>query len=114
MDSMWSFMDILILACGVYALYSAYVLKTQGKIIQTFLLARDTKPEACKDLSAYAGEMSPKLSVMGGVMVTYSVISLINTYLVEVNSLYWIFMVVMFGCLVWYAIAARRASEKYF
>ncbi|MCD8364066.1 MAG: hypothetical protein LUC98_14135 [Lachnospiraceae bacterium] len=114
MDSIWSFMDILILACGVYALYSAYILKTQGKIIQTFLLARDTKPEDCKDLPGYASAMSPKLYVMGGVMVAYGVISLINTYMVEVNSLYWVFMIVMFGCLVWYAIAAKRASEKYF
>ncbi|MCC8139156.1 MAG: hypothetical protein LIO67_02465 [Lachnospiraceae bacterium] len=114
MDSMWSFMDILILACGVYALYSAYVLKAQGKIVQTFLLSKDTKPEACRDLPAYAGEMSPKLSVMGGVMVAYGVISLINTYLVEVNSLYWVFMIGMIVCLVWYAIMAKRASQKYF
>ncbi|MCD8248902.1 MAG: hypothetical protein LUC60_03465 [Lachnospiraceae bacterium] len=114
MDTMWSFMDILILACGVYALYSAYVLKAQGKIVQTFLLAKDTKPESCKDLPAYASEMSPRLSAMGGVMVAYGVVSLINTYLVEVNSLYWVLMIVMFGCLVWYAIMAKRASAKYF
>lgn len=31
MNDAWSIMDIVILVCGVYALYAAYVLKTKGE-----------------------------------------------------------------------------------
>ena len=42
MNDAWSIMDIVILVCGVYALYAAYVLKTKGKIIKTFLVFKET------------------------------------------------------------------------
>ena len=59
MNDAWSIMDIVILVCGVYALYAAYVLKTKGKIIKTFLVFKETDVNTCKDLGAYAASMAP-------------------------------------------------------
>lgn len=93
MNDAWSIMDIVILVCGVYALYAAYVLKTKGKIIKTFLVFKETDVNTCKDLGAYAASMAPKLSTLAGVMILYGVVSLINTYVVSIMSLYWVMMV---------------------
>ena len=84
MNDAWSIMDIVILVCGVYALYAAYVLKTKGKIIKTFLVFKETDVNTCKDLGAYAASMAPKLSTLAGVMILYGVVSLINTYVVSI------------------------------
>lgn len=61
MGGVWDLMDLLILGCGFYALYSAYVLKTQGKIIKTFLVFKDTDVNSCKNLQEYVNLMAPKL-----------------------------------------------------
>lgn len=46
----WQFMDLAILAVGVYGLYAAWVLKNQGKIVKLFLTFKETDIGACKDL----------------------------------------------------------------
>lgn len=71
MNDAWSIMDIVILVCGVYALYAAYVLKTKGKIIKTFLVFKETDVNTCKDLGAYAASMAPKLSTLAGDVILY-------------------------------------------
>ncbi len=48
---------------------AAYVLKTKGKIIKTFLVFKETDVNTCKDLGAYAASMAPKLSTLAGVMI---------------------------------------------
>ena len=37
MDTIWNITDLIVLGAGFYALYAAYVLRTQGKIVKTFL-----------------------------------------------------------------------------
>ena len=49
-DGIFNLIDIVILGFGFYALYSAYVLKKEGKIIETFLVFKDTDVRTCKDL----------------------------------------------------------------
>ncbi len=114
MGGIWNLMDVLILGCGFYALYSAYMLKTQGKIIKTFLVFKDTDVDSCKDLQEYANLMSPKLYTLGGIMVAYGVVSLINAYLVNINGLYITFIVIFTVALIWYGIAVSKALKKYF
>ena len=114
MGGIWNLMDVLILGCGFYALYSAYVLKTQGKIIKTFLVFKDTDVNSCKDLQEYANLMAPKLYALGGIMVAYGVVSLINTYLVNINGLYMTFIVIFTVALIWYGFAVCKGLKKYF
>lgn len=114
MNDAWSIMDIVILACGVYAFYAAYVLKTKGEIIKTFLVFKETDVSSCKDLEAYAASMAPKLSALAGVMILYGVISLINTYVVSIISLYWVVLIALIVTLLWYGIQTRNATKKYF
>ncbi len=114
MGGIWNLMDVLILGCGFYALYSAYMLKSQGKIIKTFLVFKDTDVDTCKNLQEYAHLMAPKLYALGGIMVAYGVVSLINTYLVNINGLYMTFIVIFAVALIWYGFAVSKALKKYF
>lgn len=114
MGGVWDIMDLLILGCGFYALYSAYVLKTQGKIIKTFLVFKDTDVNSCKNLPEYVNLMAPKLYALGGIMVAYGVVSLINSYLVNINGLYMTFIVIFTLALIWYGIAVSKALKSTF
>ena len=94
MDTIWNITDLIVLGAGFYALYAAYVLRTQGKIVKTFLVFKDTDVSSCKDLQGYANLMSPKLMVLGGVMVAFIIL----------------FLAVLF----WYGYEVSRAMKKYF
>ena len=111
---MLSIMDMIVLACGVYALYAAYVLKNKGKVIKTFLVFKDTDIHSCKDLAAYAAEMSPKLYVLAGTMIADGLVAIIDTYVVSIPQLYITMLVIFIGVLVWYGLQARNAMKKYF
>lgn len=114
MNDIWNFMDIIILGLGVYGLYSAYMLQNKGEIIKLFLVFKDTDVRACKDLPGYAALMAPKLYTLSTIMVVYGIISLINTYLVNVAGLYTLFVILFIGSLLWYGMAVSRALKIYF
>lgn len=113
-DGLFNLIDFFILGCGFYALYSAYVLQREGKIIRTFLVFKETDLNSCKDLQGYANFMAPKLQAFGIVMIVYSATSMINTYLVNIQTLFWVMMAVFLAALVWYAMEVKKAMKKYF
>lgn len=113
-DGLFNLIDIMVLGFGFYAMYSAWVLRQDGKIIRTFLALKDTDLDSCKDLQGYANCMSPKLWTLGIVMVVYGGISLLNTYVVSINSLFWLMMAVFLITLFWYGMEVKKAVAKYF
>lgn len=113
-DGIFNMLDLLVLGCGFYAMYSAWVLKREGKIIRTFLVFKETDVDSCKDLQGFANCMSPKLWTLGGVMVVYAGISLLNTYVVTIETLFWVMMAAFLAVLFWYGFEAKKAMEKYF
>ena len=113
-EDYFSMLDWIVLAFGVYAMYAAWVLRREGKIIKTFLVFKETEVKKCKDLQGYADFMSPKLWALGIVMTAYAGIALINTYVVAVNSLFWVMMAVFLLSLFWYGIEVKKAMKMYF
>lgn len=113
-DGIFNLIDLLVLGFGFYAMYSAFVLRQEGKIIRTFLVFKDTDLTSCRDLQGYANCMSPKLWTLGIVMVVYSGISLVNTYVVKIETLFWVMMAVFLLVLFWYGLEVKKAMKKYF
>lgn len=113
-DGIFNLIDIVILGFGFYALYSAYVLKKEGKIVETFLVFKDTDVRTCKDLQGYANYMSPKLGLLGGFMVAYGGVSVLNTYVVPIETLFWVMFVGFLVVLIWYSFAVKKAMKIYF
>lgn len=113
-DGLFNLIDICVFGFGFYALYSAYVLQKEGKIIRTFLVFKETDLDSCKDLQGYVNCMAPKLRTFGLVMVIYGATSLINTYLVSIRTLFGVMMAAFFLVLIWYAMEVKKAMKKYF
>lgn len=113
-DGYFSILDWVVLAFGVYALYAAWILKREGKIVKTFLVFKDSEGKRCKDIQGFAAHMSPKLWALGIVMIAYSGISLINTYVMTVSSLVWVMMAVFLAALLWYGMEVKKAMKIYF
>lgn len=114
MSDIMSFVDMLVLMCGIYAIYGAYVLRRDGRIIRTFLVFKETDLNSCKDLQGYANYMSPKLMTLGGVMAAYGAVSMVNTYVVQINTLFFVMMAAFLAVLVWYGMEVKKAMKKYF
>lgn len=110
----WQAMDLMILLVGVYGLYAAWVLKNKGKIIKLFLTFKDTNIEACKDLQGFANEMSPKLSTLSATLLAYGIISVLNYYVIDIHTLYFVMMAVFLVVLFWYGMAIKKALNQYF
>ena len=53
--SSFGFIDIFVIAMGVYGLYSWYMLVKKHEIKKTLLLGGSTTPEQCTDMEGFAG-----------------------------------------------------------
>lgn len=113
-NDIWNFMDIFILGVGVYALYAAWILKREGKIVRTFLVFKETDISACKDLQAYANLMSPRLGALTGVMIIYSILALVNSYVMDIRQLCLAAVGALILVLIWYGMEVKKAMKKYF
>ena len=62
---MWGFIGIFVLCCGIYALYSFFIMKVKGEINASILLGKDYTYKKCKDKEAYIAKTAPALFVFG-------------------------------------------------
>lgn len=60
-NSMWGFIGIFVLCCGIYALYSFVIMKVKGEINASILLGKDYTYKKCKDKEAYIAKTAPAL-----------------------------------------------------
>ena len=109
-----SLIDMAVLILGFYALYAAFVLKREGKVVGTFLAFKGADVNRCKDIQKLKDVMFPRLCALGISMVAYSAVSLINTYLMEMAVLWLVMGAVFIIVLVWYAAAAQKCARELF
>lgn len=113
MDSAFSFIDIIIVACGVYVLYVFYLLKTKGEIKESLLLPKDFAVNKCKDKAAYIAEISPKVLVYGIIVVLCGVLGLCESRFGLLGNAYFIVLAVFLAVTIWFALEAKKAVKKY-
>lgn len=106
MNDMTLFLDLILLASGVYCMY------TWLRLAVTKHLFND-----CADEAEYIRYMTPPLAVMAILTLAYGVIMLLNDQLSEPFLPYpWslVPLVVVLASLVWYAVRNGRANRDYF
>ena len=113
-NSMFSFMDLLVVGCGVYGIYSWYLLVYQHEIKKAFLLGGDYRPEGCKDIQGFAKAIGPKLLATSIGMLVFSGLSLFNDKVANIGVIYWIAFVLFLALLIWYSMVLRKANKEYF
>lgn len=118
MTDMTLLLDLILVASGVYCLYTWLRLAITGRLFQNGLLVpKDKKVTDCADEQAYIRYMMPPLSVMAVVATLYGVCMTINDQL-ETPFLPYPWPLVMLGvvlaALIWYAVRNSRANRDYF
>ena len=113
-NQMFGFMDYIVLGCGVYGVYSWYMLVKKNEIKKAFLLGGDNTPEDCTDVAGFADMIGIKLLIASIGMLVFGSLSLYNTYVQDLGAIFWVGMILFLGILVWYCVMLRKAHLKYF
>ena len=113
-NQMFGFMDYIVLGCGVYGVYSWYMLVKKNEIKKALLLGGDNNPEDCTDVAGFADMIGTKLLIASIGMLVFGSLSLYNTYVQDLGAILWVGMILFLGILVWYCVMLRKAHLKYF
>lgn len=111
----FSLIDIVVLGCGVYSLYTVYAMKQTGEIKKGWLISNQIDVDTCKDKEGYINFISIRTIILGIIIIIYGGIGVINSYLFELpSSLIYGSMIVFFICLIWFAVSSSKANKVYF
>ncbi len=112
--SMDAIFGLFALGCGLYCLYSYYLLKTKKKINDTILLPKGTNIKKCKDLDGYCKVAGRPLLTLGLVTTLYGATDLYNTYIGGADILFVVFLILMVVTIVIFVILVKRYNREYF
>ena len=112
--SMFGVLDMIVFGCGLYSLYSWYMLTKKQRILKTFLVAADTNPDNCNDISAFTAFMGTKILVLSFTMLVYGGISLYSDYVRDLGKAIWAVIAVFLAVVIWYCVQLRKADALYF
>ncbi|MFI3207955.1 MAG: hypothetical protein R3Y40_02340 [Eubacteriales bacterium] len=105
---------VLGLACGIYCLYSAFMMSRTGIVSTTLILDKETAKKKCTNIGEFLVEVIPPTIGLGIATMFYGVVILIDTYVVEC---YWVSLfsiVLSVAALVWFAIVTSKSKKKYY
>ena len=110
-----SIMDILFIAGGLYMLYSAFLLLKKNEIRKGLVLSSGQDPSKCKDLEGYKKYIGPRLIAFAICAIITGLAGIVRTKVPSFpEAVYWIIYFLFFGAIVWFAIGAKKAEEKFF
>ena len=118
MNDMTLLLDVVLLASGVYCLYTFLRLAVTKRLFKNGLLVpKEKKISDCRDEQAYIRYMMPPLAVMSIVTMVYGVCMLLNDqsstpFLPHLWPL--AALAVVLASLIWYAVRNSRANRDYF
>lgn len=113
MDSMNSFMDIIIFGSGVYILYVYYMLKFKKEIKETLLLPKDLPVNKCKDKEGYIAYMSPKVLILGIITLICACFGISESQFHLLGNWYIAVLAVLLAAVIWFIIVSKKATKKY-
>lgn len=104
--------DLIIFISGIYLLYTVVKIKTVGEINQV-LLGKHLDLKRCKDVEGYKKFLFPRALVLSIATIVYGGLGLINTYLFDVTYVYYAWIIVMVGVLIWYFKQSKKGVQKF-
>ena len=114
MDSIWGIIGVIVLACGVYAIYAFIKMKTTGEINASLLLGKEYTYKKCKNKEAYVKKAGPALLVFGIVALVYGIIDVIHCYVQPMPVADMAGMAIFFIVLVAFAVYTAKLKKEYF
>ena len=114
MESMNSLFGIIGIGCGLYCLYSYYMMRTKGDINSSILLPKGTEVYTCKDKAGFIKETSNPLLILSIFAIIYGGLELFNAFVQPVGFLLVISMVTFFIVVMWFGFVTAKIRKKYF
>lgn len=111
-----SLMGFMLLACGVYALFTAFKLKHLCYLFpSSFLYPGDCKPNDCTDVPGFIDFMLPRLFLFGGAVLLLAAVFLVNMLVLHIDSVFFNigYIVVPLALFGWYIFAQRKAAGRF-
>lgn len=105
--------DGIVLACGFYMLYSAYLMKTKGELKVGWLVSKNINLERSKDVSGYINYMFSKIMIFAICTIIYGAIGVYSTYYKSLGIIQVASFVIFFIVVVCFAVVSTKASKKY-
>lgn len=110
----FGFIDLIVIACGLYGVYSWYLLVYKHEIKKTLLIGGNTNPQDCKDIEGFAAFMGTKLLILSAVMIIFGGISAYSSYVEFLGTIVWVGMAIFLVIIIWYCVQLRKAEQKFF
>lgn len=114
MDSVWGFIGVIALGCGVYGLYSFIQMKRTGEINASLLLGKDYMYKKCKDKESYLKKAEPAVLLFSTAAFIYGIVDVIHCYVISIPLADTILMIVFLAVIVWFGIYTTQLKKKYF
>lgn len=106
--------DFLIILCGLYLLYAAFMMKKNQEIIANVLLGKNTDVKKIKDKEGFIQYMYPKLTVLGLITTVAGIINVISSFTNSSNIAVTMGSFVFVIALIVYGVCVRTAQKKFF
>ena len=107
---------VMLLGCGVYALYSALKLKKLCYLFpNNFLYPGNCKPEDCLDAPSFIFFIVPRAILLGVGMAIIGVLFLLNMLVFKIEAL-WVNLLSValpLALFAWYIVAQRKAGKRF-
>jgi hypothetical protein len=105
--------DGLVLACGFYMLYSAYLMKTKGELKVGWLVSKNINLSRSKDVPGYINYMYPRILIFSVCTIIYGMIGVYSSYYKPLGIIQTVALVIFFIIVVVFAVISTKASKKY-
>ena len=113
-NSMFGFMDLIIVGGGLYVIYLYIVMVRTRKLENNALLPKEYDPKKCKDVEAYIRYIGPKMLTFGIVATLCGLIGLVQDYTKKIGyPVYLVGMVIFVIAAVWYSVAIKKAMKEF-
>ncbi len=114
MGSMFSLVDMLVVACGLYVIYLCIDMMRTREVKQNMLLPKGLDAKKCKDVEGYIHQLAPKQLVLGILALVCGVAGLLQDLAGLVNAyVYMGALILFFIYAVWYAVYMKKVIRKF-
>lgn len=114
MNSVFGFIGILAVGCGIYCLYAYFNMKKDGHINETILLGKSYSEKMCKDKEAYLKKALPAVLRFGIVSILYGIVDCIHWYVNPMEMVDTVGGILFMAALVVFAVYTMQLKKKYF
>lgn len=115
MGSMFSLVDMVVVACGVYVIFLCLEMKLTGKLKQNMLMPKGLDVKRCRDVEGYIRTIVMKQLLLGVFAIGCGILGLLQDFGVgPVNSAVYLSSILAFAVYaVWYSFYMKKVVRKF-